>query len=64
LRNVQDACYVATFLILLLFDHKGLVCKNTAVWIDERTGRVSAQRFDVIKHTYYFENAVILCLSN
>ena len=40
LRNVQDACYDATFLILLLFDHKELVCKNTAVWVDEWTGRV------------------------
>ena len=28
LRNVQDACYDASFLILLLFDHKRLVCKN------------------------------------
>ena len=35
LRNVQEACYDATFLILLLFDHKRLVCKNTAVWGDE-----------------------------
>ena len=40
LRNVQEACYDANFLILLLFDHKGLVCKNTAVWVDEWTGRV------------------------
>jgi len=28
LRNVQDACYDANFLILLLFDHKGWCAKT------------------------------------
>ena len=37
--SVQDSCYDDTFLVSLLFDHKGLVCKNTAVGVDELTGR-------------------------
>jgi len=50
--SVQDACYDATFLIFLLSNHKGLVCKNTAVGVDDLAGRTFS--FEVLCILAYY----------
>jgi len=61
--SVQDSCYDATFPIFLLSNHKGLVCKNTAIGVDELAGRAFSFGVLCILAYYVCQNGPIPTVS-